>query len=192
MRTVAILVMGMLATPAPAVDAGPAPAAAGIFTPNLGFDLSFSAALPNDRRFSGSTVGYGLSLLTVADRVDVGLLHEEGHFHGHDAGTHVSVRSRFNAIRLDWRVVEGLDQQLSLNLATGHISFHDGLRRSAFAADLGVSYDPWVAARGGVSTAFGIALRYRYCHVASTDVFGTSPVDDAGGFFAGVHGLVRF
>jgi hypothetical protein len=165
----------------------------GVMKPAFGFDLSFAYALPNDRRFTGSAVGFELSLLEIANHVRVSYYHEQGFWHGDDGEDHVTARSVFNAIHFDYHVFAEAGQQVSLFANAGHIQFHQGYTKSAFAADLGVHYDPWVATARGVTTNFGITLGYRYCHIGHTDVFEDgSPVSDAGGFLAGVHGLVRF
>lgn len=187
-----VAVLGLVGA-APLVTAADQPAAAdAAIVTNLGFDLSFSWALPNDRRFTGSTVGLGLSLLTVAQKVDVGFLYEMGHFWGSDDGEHASVDSRFIAGQVGMRVFEGAGQRVTLQASAGHIVFSgEGQTVGAFATDLGVLYDPWNVSARGVDTSFGFNLRYRYCHVGSVD-FGDVNVDDAGGFLIGVHGHVDF
>ena len=162
--------------------------------PAFGFDLSIAAALPNDRRFTGSTVGFELSLLAITNKVRVGFYHEQGYWRGDDGEVHVSATSSFNAFHIDYLLFAAAGQQVSLFTNVGHIAFHEGLSKSAFAADLGIHYDPLILSARGVTTNFGVSLVYRYSHISSTEVFdaGSNPVDDAGGFLAGVHGLVRF
>jgi hypothetical protein len=165
-----------------------------LIKPAFGFDLSFTAALPHDRRFSGSAIGFELSLLAVTDNIRVGVYHERGYWRGEDQDEQVTVNGSFNAMHVDYQILSSARQQVSLFVNAGHIAFRDGLTRSAFASDLGVRYDPLKAVTPRVTTQFGVSLCYRYCHIPSTEVFGAGSrmVDDAGGFLAGVHGLVRF
>ncbi len=162
--------------------------------PAFGFDLSIAAALPNDRRFTGSTIGFELSLLAITNKIRLGYYHEQGQWHGNDGEQHVSTNSNFNAFHIDYQLFAAAGQQVSLFTNVGHITFHDGLSKSAFAADLGIHYDPLILSARGVTTNFGVSLVYRYSHISSTQVFGagSNPVNDVGGFIAGVHGLVRF
>ena len=165
-----------------------------LIKPAFGFDLSIAAALPNDRRFTGSTIGFELSLLAITNKIRVGFYHEQGNWHGKDGDEQVSASSSFNAIHIDYQLFAAAGQQVSLFTNVGHIAFHEGMSKSAFAADLGIHYDPLILLARGVTTNFGVSLVYRYSHISSTEVFGagSNPVDDAGGFLAGVHGLVRF
>jgi hypothetical protein len=165
-----------------------------LIKPAFGFDLSIAAALPNDRRFTGSTIGFELSLLAITNKIRVGFYHEQGHWRGDDGDEQVSANSSFNAMHIDYQIFAAAGQQVALFTNAGHIAFHGGYTKSAFAADLGVHYDPLIASARGVTTNFGVLLAYRYSHISSTEVFGpgSTSVDDAGGFIAGVHGLVRF
>lgn len=191
MRLTSMMMAVALVAPQAAAEDRPAAGNAAVVA-NLGFDLSFSAALPNDRRFTGSTVGMALSLLTIGQQVDVGFLYEMGHFRGSDDGEHASVDSRFIAGQVRMPVFEGAGQLVTLLANAGHIVFHgEGRSVGAFATDVGVLYDPWNVSARGVDTAFGISLRYRYCHVGAVDT-GDVDIDDAGGFLIGVHGSVTF
>jgi hypothetical protein len=192
LTSVLMAMLGMAGV-VPLATAADRPAAgdAAIVT-NLGFDLSFAAVLPNDRRFTGSTVGLGLSLLTVAQKVDVGFLYELGRYRGSDDGDHGSADSRFIAGQVALPVFDGAGQRVTLQASAGHIVFSgEGKTVGAFATDLGVLYDPWNVSARGIDTAFGLSLRYRYCHVGTVDA-GDVEIDDAGGFLIGVHGRVEF
>lgn len=187
MRWFAKVILGLGAViPANAV------AADGPIAPHVGLDLSFSGLLANERALAGSLVGYGVTLLRIGTRAEVGVLYEHGDLSGESGGDRVGIDTRFIAGRVVWPVVDAGGQRVGLTASAGHLAYssseHDG---GAFAADLGVIYDPWHASARGITTAFGIQARYRWCHVSPIEVGGTT-VDDAGGFLIGVHGGVTF
>jgi hypothetical protein len=164
-------------------------AAEDLVAPRLGLDLSFSGLLANERALSGSLVGYGLTLLRVGVRGEVGILYEHGDLSGESGGDRIGIDTRLVAGRVVWPVIDAGGQRVSVLAHAGHVAYssseNDG---GAFVADLGVTYDPWHASARGITTAFGIQARYRWCHVSPIEVGGTT-VDDAGGFLIGVHGV---
>ena len=158
----------------------------------VGFDLSLAWVMPEDRRFDGSLIGFYLYLVPDP-AVDVGFFHEEMYLVGRDNGESVSVGGQYDAVRARYRFFDDDIQSARLLASAGYAEFTHHLSVGAFAFDLGVEYVPWKASNATAASEFAIQLRYRYCRFASVDVQGLSqPVDNAGGFIAGVAGEVRF
>lgn len=158
----------------------------------VGFDLSLGWVMPDDRRFEGSIIGFYLYVVPEA-AVDVGLLREEMYLVGRDNGGSVSVHGEYDAVRARYRFFNDDIQSARLLASAGYAQFTHNLTVGAFAFDLGVEYVPWKASNATAASEFAIQLRYRYCRFASVDVQGLNqPVDNAGGFIAGVAGEVRF
>lgn len=157
-----------------------------------GFQLGMGWMLPDDRRFEGSTISFYLFLAPDA-RVDLGFLREEMFARGREDDGSVSVRGHYDAMRVRYRVYDDEIQSARLLASAGYAQFTRPLQVGGFAYDLGAEYVPWKISSGPVATEFAIQLRYRYCRFSGVDVEGLSrPVDNAGGFIAGVAGSVRF
>ena len=194
----ALLVLGTTAAwavdepPQPAiVNPEPAPVAAPAAFAKVGFELSFAYVMPNDRRFTGSAVGYYL-FVPFGNDVELGLYRQEGFYHGRDGDESIFERGHFDAVRATYRFFDDEVQCAKLIAAAGYSQFTTHLPVGAFAFDLGVEYNPWKINVRPASSEFGVSLVYRYCRFGDVDVLGGRPVNDAGGLLVGVHGIVTF
>jgi hypothetical protein len=175
----------------PLLLAGAAFGADGAIAP--GFQLGLGWVLPDDRRFSGTTVDFYLFLAPEAT-VDLGYLREEMFLTGRDDGETVTERGHYDAMRVRFRLYDDEIQSARLLADAGYAWFSLNHPVGAWAFDLGAEYVPWKIASGAVKTEVAIQLRYRYCRFHPIETFGDAgrPVDDAGGFMAGIAGDVRF
>lgn len=176
-----------------AASCAPLWAADGVGRLPVGFQVSLGWVLADDRRFDGTAISFYLSVAPAAD-VDLGYLREEMYLIGRDNGESTSERGHFDALRVRYRIFDDEIQSARLLASAGYAQFTQNLPVGAFAFDLGAEYVPWKIASGAVTTEFAVQLRYRYCRFDGVEVLGSStdPVDNGGGFIAGVAGDVRF